>query len=116
MSEKDEQTTRKAIIEASMELFAKRGYHGTSVSQIAAATGLTKGALYWHFEGKEDLFLTVLSCIRESWQESIMSRVESSVRVVEKLERLQGHKDSEALARKIYTLPYRQLFLIRSKS
>jgi len=88
MSEKDEQTTRQAIIEASMKLFAKRGYHGTSVSQIAEATGLTKGALYWHFKGKEHLFLTVLDCIRESWQETIMNRVESSVRVAEKLEQL----------------------------
>jgi AcrR family transcriptional regulator len=88
MNEKDEQTTRKAIIEASMKLFATRGYHGTSVSQIAEATGLTKGALYWHFRGKEDLFLTVLDRIRESWQETIMSRVEASVRPVEKLEQL----------------------------
>ena len=71
-----------------MKLFAKRGYHGTSVAQIADATGLTKGALYWYFKGKEDLFLTVLDCIKDDWQETVMSRVEASEGVVEKLEQL----------------------------
>ena len=88
MSDKNEQTTKKAILEASMQLFARRGYHGTSISQIAEATGLTKGALYWHFKGKEDLFLTVLDRIRETWQEAIMGRIETSARVLEKLEQL----------------------------
>ena len=68
-----------------MSLFARRGYHGTSVAQIAEATGLTKGALYWYFKGKEDLFLTVLDCIRENWHNTIMSRVEASDGVIEKL-------------------------------
>ena len=42
MSEKNNQDTRKAIIEASMRLFAQRGYHGTSVAQIAEATNLSE--------------------------------------------------------------------------
>ncbi len=71
-----------------MRLFAKRGYHGTSVAQIAEATGLTKGALYWYFKGKEDLFLTVLDSIRESWQKNIMDKVDTSEGVIEKLEKL----------------------------
>lgn len=88
MSEKDNQDTRRAIIEASMRLFARRGYHGTSVAQIAEATNLTKGALYWYFKGKEDLFINVLERIRDNWQETIMSRVESSHGAAERLERL----------------------------
>ncbi len=88
MDKKTDQDTRKAIIEASMSLFARRGYHGTSVAQIAEATGLTKGALYWYFKGKEDLFLKVLDCIRENWQETIMNRVEAADGVAEKLSEL----------------------------
>ncbi|MBI5118436.1 TetR/AcrR family transcriptional regulator [Candidatus Poribacteria bacterium] len=88
MNEKRDQNTREAIIEASMRLFAKRGYHGTSVAQIAEATGLTKGALYWYFKGKEDLFLTVLDYIKDRWQNSILSKVDASQGAVEKLERL----------------------------
>ncbi len=88
MNEKSDLDTKKSIIEASMRLFARRGYHGTSVAQIAEATGLTKGALYWYFKGKEDLFLTVLDCIKDDWQKTIMSRVEASQGVTEKLEQL----------------------------
>lgn len=88
MNKKTDQDTRRAIIEASMSLFARRGYHGTSVAQIAEATGLTKGALYWYFRGKEDLFLNVLDCIRVNWQQTIMNRVEAADGVVEKLTEL----------------------------
>lgn len=88
MNEKSDLDTKKSIIKASMRLFARRGYHGTSVAQIAEATGLTKGALYWYFKDKEDLFLTVLDCIKDDWQKTIMSRVEASKGVTEKLEQL----------------------------
>jgi AcrR family transcriptional regulator len=88
MTRKTDQDTRKTIVEASMKLFAQRGYHGTSVAQIAEATGLTKGALYWYFKGKEDLFLNVLDCIKKTWQETIMNRVEASDGVIGKLSEL----------------------------
>lgn len=88
MDKKTDQNTRDAILEASMRLFAQRGYHGTSVAQIAKATGLTKGALYWYFKGKEDLFLTVLDCIKQNWHKKITSRVEASSGVIEKLGQL----------------------------
>ncbi len=88
MDKKTDQKTRDAIVEASIELFARRGYHGTSVAQIAKATGLTKGALYWHFKDKEDLFLTVLDRIREHWRQNVLSRVEAADGVFDKLDRL----------------------------
>jgi TetR/AcrR family transcriptional repressor of nem operon len=88
MHEKVDAKTRSAIVEASMNLFARRGYHGTSIAQIAQATGLTKGALYWYFKGKEELFLTVLDTIREKWQETVMAKVEAIQGTVQKLEQL----------------------------
>lgn len=88
MNKKADADTKKAIVEASMDLFARRGYHGTSIAQIAEATGLTKGALYWYFKGKEDLFLSVLDSIRENWQQAVMARVEASQGTLRKLEQL----------------------------
>jgi len=88
MNEKVDLKTRSAIIDASMSLFARRGYHGTSISHIAQMTGLTKGALYWYFKGKEDLFLTVLDTIRENWQQTVMARVEGASGSIGKLEQL----------------------------
>ncbi len=52
--------TRRALLDAAAAAFAQRGYHGASVEEIAAAAGVTKGALYYNFAGKEDLFLALL--------------------------------------------------------
>ena len=51
---KDE--TQARIMAASMELFATRGYEGTSISQIAARAGISRGAVFWHFGSKAALF------------------------------------------------------------
>ena len=48
------------ILEAATRLFVTHGYHGTSISAIAKATGLTKGALYAHFASKEALLLALM--------------------------------------------------------
>ncbi len=47
--------TRQYIIEKTAPVFNTRGYEGTSLSDLCAATGLTKGALYGNFQGKEEL-------------------------------------------------------------
>lgn len=45
--------TRAAIVLAAGELFAERGYHGASTTDILERCGLTRGALYFHFPSKE---------------------------------------------------------------
>lgn len=47
--------TRQLIIEQSAQLFNQKGYAGTSMQDIMAATGLTKGGIYGHFESKEEI-------------------------------------------------------------
>lgn len=49
--------TRQHIIEEAAHLFNQRGYAGTSMQEIMAATGLTKGGIYGHFESKEEIAL-----------------------------------------------------------
>ena len=51
---------RQKIIEASRESFAYHGYYGTSTESIIKNAGVSKGALYWHFKNKLELFRTVL--------------------------------------------------------
>lgn len=53
------EATRSEIMGASHELFLKYGYHGTSIRQIAGATGITLGAIYNHFSSKEEIFRAV---------------------------------------------------------
>jgi AcrR family transcriptional regulator len=60
--------TRAFIIESTAEIFNKKGYAGTSLSDLTAATGLTKGAIYCNFENKEEVALAVFdyNCARIS--------------------------------------------------
>lgn len=51
--------TRLQIIEAARREFHTRGVARTTLEQIAAAAGVTRGAVYWHFRNKEDLFLAM---------------------------------------------------------
>jgi AcrR family transcriptional regulator len=58
---RDEQKalTRRRLIDAAEAVFARSGYHGASVEEIAREAGATTGALYSNFAGKEDLFLAL---------------------------------------------------------
>lgn len=48
------------MLSAALRVFARRGYREAGVDEIAAEAGYSKGALYWHFAGKEQLLLTLL--------------------------------------------------------
>ena len=58
------EATRDALISAARELFGTRGYSETSLDVIAATAGVTKGALYHHFSGKEELFALVFEAVK----------------------------------------------------
>jgi TetR/AcrR family acrAB operon transcriptional repressor len=49
--------TRQEILNAALELFHEKGYSRTTLEQIARRAGVTRGAIYWHFKDKVDLFL-----------------------------------------------------------
>lgn len=53
-------STRRALLDAARSLFAEKGYHETAAEEIVGRAGLTRGALYHHFEGKKDLFRVVV--------------------------------------------------------
>jgi TetR/AcrR family acrAB operon transcriptional repressor len=67
--------TRQQILDVALRLFSQRGVSSTSLAEIAKAAGVTRGAIYWHFKNKSDLF-------SEIWQisESSISSLESEYR------------------------------------
>ena len=54
------QDTRTRIIAAAAEVFAEQGYVNASLDKAAARAGMSKGAVYWHFSSKQDLFLAIV--------------------------------------------------------
>jgi AcrR family transcriptional regulator len=48
------------VLEAAADEFVERGYAGASLQAIARRAGLTRGAVYWNFQNKQELFLTLL--------------------------------------------------------
>ena len=53
-------STKENIMAVALHLFAQKGYEAVSVSQIAGDLGMTKGALYRHYENKRDIFLHIV--------------------------------------------------------
>ncbi|HEY4428408.1 MAG TPA: TetR/AcrR family transcriptional regulator [Solirubrobacteraceae bacterium] len=52
--------TRQRLLAAARRVFARSGFHGASVEEIASMAGFSTGALYSNFDGKEDLFLVLM--------------------------------------------------------
>lgn len=53
------EATRQHILATALVLFDEEGYMQTSLSQIARAAGLTRGAIYWHFHNKEEILASL---------------------------------------------------------
>src|SRR5437763_16029494 len=51
---------RDELLTAALRVFARRGYRDAGVDEVAAEAGYSKGALYWHFSGKEELLTALI--------------------------------------------------------
>ncbi len=58
--EQSKANTRERLLAAARSVFARSGFHGASVEEIASEAGFSTGALYSNFDGKEDLFLALM--------------------------------------------------------
>lgn len=57
----DAPRTRERILDAALTLFAERGYDATSMREISEQLGITKAALYYHFDSKADIVRSMLA-------------------------------------------------------
>ena len=64
------EAVRRRLLDAALEVFAEFGFENASLDQVAATAGLTKGAVYSNFAGKDDLFFAMMN-------DQVMSRVEA---------------------------------------
>ena len=64
--EERREETRRELIEAAARTFARRGFRGATLEEVAREAGYSTGAIYWHFKGKDDLFLAVFEAYATS--------------------------------------------------
>ena len=87
-TKEDSLATRRAIIAAAREVFYRNGVTRTSLEQIATAAGVTRGAIYWHFADKAELFYAM----RDEVQLPLMDRsdlaLEAHADTLDPLERI----------------------------
>ena len=66
---------REQIVEAALACFARAGYHATTMADVAAQAGVSKGTPYLYFESKEALFIA----LGEEWDCGLADRVDAAV-------------------------------------
>jgi AcrR family transcriptional regulator len=64
--------TRQRILDVALDLFTEQGYDGTSLRQIAEQLGVTKAALYYHFESKEDILMALHMRIHDFGRDALL--------------------------------------------
>jgi len=80
--------TRRQIVQKAAPLFNRKGYEGTSLSDLMNATGLQKGGIYRHFSSKEEL---ATEAFDYAWQKAVSRRlggIESSADSVDRLKKM----------------------------
>jgi AcrR family transcriptional regulator len=81
---------RETILDAALSVFAERGFHGTSIDDIARAAGISKALIYGHFSSKEQLHMSLL----EQNAGELFERLAAAVAAVESAERLSAGLDA----------------------
>ena len=77
--------TRAQILQAALSCFAGKGYHQTSMDDIVAESGLSKGALYWHFKSKQELFLSLVETYMSAYSQEAAHAWQEEMPATEKI-------------------------------
>jgi TetR/AcrR family transcriptional repressor of nem operon len=81
-------TLKDKIIHESLRQFSTKGYMSTSISDLLASTGTSKGGLYNHFKSKEELFFAALSEARKIWRQRNLAGLDQFSRPLDKIKQL----------------------------
>ena len=78
VSDEDKAERRQDILVAAKEVFADKGYHATTIADIARAAGLSYGSIYWYYDSKEALFHALMAAEAAALQKHIDSAVHAA--------------------------------------
>ncbi|KUL38935.1 transcriptional regulator [Streptomyces sp. NRRL F-4489] len=87
LREKYVENTRRTLLETAMRLFSERGYADVPAEELVRTAGLTRGALYHHFDGKRGLFEAVFEDIERKAADRIRTAIGSAPDPFERVDR-----------------------------
>ncbi len=76
-TKQDAQLTKESIMDASTHLFSQKGFHNTSLEDIARKAQVTRGAIYWHFKNKMEIFDSLHNALYEPFMNTILQGLEN---------------------------------------
>jgi AcrR family transcriptional regulator len=100
--------TRERILDVALDLFTEQGFDGTSLREIAERLGVTKAALYYHFESKDDILLALHMRLHEFGKDALLKMGDEPVTLTQWRDLLDEIVDS--------MLAQRQLFLMHERN
>jgi AcrR family transcriptional regulator len=79
---------RQRLVQAALELFGRRGYHGTGIADILKESGCTRGVLYYYFPSKEELgYAAIDEELRVLFEQGAVSNLQSDEHPIDRLAR-----------------------------
>jgi TetR/AcrR family acrAB operon transcriptional repressor len=110
-TKEDALVTRDQILDAAELVFQRRGVSRTSLQEIALEAGLTRGAIYWHFQNKADVFDAMLQRVTLPMEANFNSQPEAEA--IDPLQHLRG-KLATAFHQTVHDQQVRRVFEIAS--
>ena len=68
-------TTQERILDAAVTVFAEKGYHDARVDEIVAASGTSKGTVYFHFDSKQEIFLALIDEFARRLEQTVLEAI-----------------------------------------
>ncbi|MCU0285667.1 MAG: TetR family transcriptional regulator [Acidobacteria bacterium] len=82
--------TRQIVLDAALKVFSRKGFSQATLEEVAHEAGLTRGAIYWHFKNKNEMFGAVLEVLYEKSRERVIKVLQSEQSPLLKIRQLIG--------------------------
>jgi AcrR family transcriptional regulator len=83
---RDPGTTRNRILDSALEVFARKGYHDSSVDEIVTHSGTSKGSVYFHFPNKQRLFLALVDKFASLLERRVKDAIEGEAEGIRRVD------------------------------
>lgn len=83
---RDPDGTRSRILDSALDVFARKGYHDSSVDEIVAGSGTSKGSVYFHFPNKQRLFLALVDKFAELLERRVKEAIEGEAEGIRRVD------------------------------